>query len=117
MKRKLTVIESSVLEFIPRGMSNRKNLTDISKLIDLDVRSIQGVINRLISYGVPIVASRSHNKSGVYIATSQEEVVSGVKSIKSQIEEMKIRVYNVENADLDKWPSLVETSHQVKLEV
>lgn len=90
MARVLSVIESSVLNLVPQGMDNRRNLKEIASLIDLDVRSVQEIINRLISYGVPICAFRGNNQSGVYIPTSQEELRLGTRAVKSQIKEMMI---------------------------
>lgn len=117
MARVLSVIESSVLNLVPQGMDNRRNLKEIASLIDLDVRSIQEIINRLISYGVPICAFRGNNQSGVYIPTNQEELRLGTRAVKSQIKEMMIRVDRVENADLINWKSAVVTTRQSELEV
>lgn len=122
MKTKLSSLETKVLNLIPKGMDNRKNLKDISLLVHvngkpLSIRRTQDIINSLTNYGIPICSSRSHDKSGVYIAETKDEVILGVRSLKKQADEMKIRAKNVENADLDNWPLMIDKTYQVQLEV
>lgn len=110
----LSVIETAVLESIPRGYENRQPLKKLCSLLDLDERSIQSVISRLTAKGVPICSSRGID-SGVYIPLTEEEREKGLRSIKSQAKEMGKRIIAVSNADLDHWHEGIYYTYQSSL--
>lgn len=116
-KKQLSVIESSVYELLPRGRENRKSIKSICKLIDLDERSVQSIINRLIiSHNIPIVADR-RGEGGVFIPLTEEERRVALISIKRQVAEMQKRVEAVENIDLDNWDKNLIHAYQGRLGV
>ncbi len=104
---------------IPRGENKKLPLKQISKGVGLDERSIQSVINRLITvYGVPICASRGiHSDNGFYIPITEKERSEGLKSIKMQTINMKERINSVETANLNTWDEDLIYQTQEKLEV
>ncbi|MGX6979139.1 DNA-binding protein [Vagococcus elongatus] len=106
----LSVIEKAVLSMIPHGKNNRKPLKEISAGIDLDTRSIQSIINRLVMvYHIPICALRE--TGGVYIPLTEEERQEGLKGLKSQASDMNRRIEIVESVDLNK--RVMETEREV----
>ena len=118
-KKELSVIETAVLGLIPRGREKRITLKDMMKSIDLDERTLQLVISRLVfSYGIPICATREKNiGSGVYIPLSEKERKEGLQSIKAQTKSMTERIEIVESADLSSWNKGLTYNYQSKLEV
>lgn len=102
-KIKLSLLERSVLNAIPKGMEQRKSLTDISYAVGLDKRSLQAIINRLTIYGVPVCSVRFDSHSGVFIPKDDQERNRGLTAIKSQALEMRKRIESVESADLNNW--------------
>lgn len=118
-KKELSVIETAVLELIPRGREKRITLKDMMKAIDLDERTLQSVISRLVfSYGIPICATREKfNGSGIYIPLSEKERREGLVSIKAQTQSMTERINIVESADLSNWNKGLTYNRQEELEV
>lgn len=102
-KIELTIIQAAVLELIPRGDENPAKLIDLSKRIGLNVREIQAVVNVLAKKGIPIVANRSGEHTGIFIATNEAERVSGLLPMHSQVKDMAERIAAVESADLKRW--------------
>lgn len=117
MKKELSVIETSILELIPRGREKRITLKDMMKAIDLDERTLQSVISRLVfSYGIPICATREKfNGSGIYIPLSEKERREGLVSIKAQTQSMTERINIVESANLNTWNKGLTYNYQDKL--
>lgn len=116
-KYQLSVIETSVLELIPVGIERKTSLTEISRLIDLDQRSVQATINGLIRKNVPIVAVRGAIEGGIFIATTDEEREMGLRSLVSQANEMLNRAELVRRCDLSTWENKVSSSYQDQLGV
>ena len=118
-KKELSVIETAVLELIPKKRKKRITLKDMMKAIDLDERTLQSVISRLVfSYGIPICATREKfNGSGIYIPLSEKERRDGLVSIKAQTQSMTERINIVESANLNTWNKDLIYNHQDKLEV
>ncbi|NKC66720.1 hypothetical protein [Vagococcus fluvialis] len=118
-KKELSVIETAVLELISRGREKRITLKDMMKTIDLDERTLQSVISRLVfSYGIPICATREKfNGSGIYIPSSEKERRDGLVSIKAQTQSMTERINIVESADLNNWTKDLVYNYQEKMEV
>lgn len=101
----LTVIESAVLDLIPSGTQRKIAIKEVSRLVDLDERSIYEVINTLRKKGIPICAQRSGKPSqrGYYIATSDLERNEGISSYKSQIADMQRLIGYIEQSDVNGW--------------
>lgn len=116
-KKELSVIETAVLELIPRGREKRITLKDMMKAIDLDERTLQAVISRLVfSYGIPICATREKFiGSGIYIPLTEKERIEGLISIKAQTQSMTDRIEIVESADLKNWNKGLTYNYQEKL--
>lgn len=68
----LSIIERAVAELLPIGGARKINITDITKLVDLDRREVYAVIQSLRSKGVPIVATRG-KEGGIFVATNESE--------------------------------------------
>lgn len=119
IKKELSVIDTAVLELIPRGKVNRTTLSNMMKVIDLDERTIQAVISRLVfSHGIPICATREKNSgSGVYIPLNDQERIDGLQNIKAQTQSMTERIKIVESADLKNWNKNLNLKYQESLEV
>lgn len=116
-KKELSVIETAVLELIPRGREKRITLENIMKAIDLDKRTLQAVISRLVfSYGIPICATREKfDGSGIYIPLTNKERIEGLISIKAQTQSMTDRIAIVESANLKTWNKDLTYNYQSQL--
>lgn len=104
--KQLSMIEQSVLNALPHGSENPISTTDVCKLTDLKVRVVREIISVLVNrYGVPIVALRSGEHTGLFIATTEAERNLGIASYETQINSMGIRLRAIQEADLDNWES------------
>lgn len=105
--QELTIIEQSVLDLIPRGGAVKRSASEIASLVGLERRDIQAVVNRLVKKGVPIVAKRDgrYIERGYYIATTEQERIEGLYSLKRQQIDTEERIRLVEQADLENWSS------------
>lgn len=103
--KQLSIIETGVLDLIPRGSETKISIDYISQMTSLDERSIYEVISRLRTKGIPICAKRNGPKQdrGYYIARTIEERNEGLAAYKSQILDMQKMVRQVESADLNSW--------------
>lgn len=99
----LTTIESDVLDLLPVGNERKMPLKDISKLLNVNERTIYQVISNLVKKGVPIVASRNGHERGYYIATNTEELAEGTQAYKEQAKDMVDRIGCLYKIDLNKW--------------
>ncbi|MHC5269281.1 hypothetical protein ACYSNO_08890 [Enterococcus sp. LJL98] len=108
--KELTIIEEAVIQLLPEGATRKITTKEISKLIDLDERSVFEVIRCLIKKGVPIVAIRNgkYEDRGLYIATTNEERSTGLHALKEQTNDMALRIKQVESADLKHWKNNLE---------
>lgn len=106
----LTIIESAVLDLIPSGTQRKIAIKEVSRLVDLDERSIYEVINSLRKKGIPICAQRSGEPThrGYYIATSDEERKEGLSAYKSQVADMQALIDHIEGADVAGWMNKVK---------
>lgn len=106
----LTIIESAVLDLFPSGTQRKIAIKEVSRLVDLDERSIYEVINSLRKKGIPICAQRSGDLThrGYYIATSDEERKEGLSAYKSQVADMQSLIDHIEGADVAGWMNKVK---------
>lgn len=116
-KYQLSIIETAVFELIPQGIEKKTSLSEIGKLVDIDIRSLQATILTLIKKGIPIVAIRGSVEGGIFIATTDEEREIGLKSLVSQANEMLYRAQLVRKCDLSTWKNKVSSSYQDQLGV
>lgn len=101
----LSIIEQAVLKLIPLGNERKISILEIGTLIDLDERSIYGIVNGLRKKGVPVCAQRNGipKERGYYIATNEEERVDGLAAYKAQVRDMQGLINDIENANLETW--------------
>lgn len=101
---KLPMIEQNVLNAIPVGGESPASTEDIGRLTGLTIRAVRESMSNLVNvYGVPIVALRSGQHKGVFIATTEEERQIGITGYEHQINSMSIRLTAIQNADLVNW--------------
>lgn len=105
---KLSGIEWTVLNCIPKGAGNPITTNDLCKLTGLDTREVRQAVSILINrHGVPIVANRSGNR-GMFIATNEAERTDGLAAFANQVSNMAIRIDAIRNADLEHWQDNLE---------
>ncbi|MGX6962382.1 hypothetical protein [Vagococcus xieshaowenii] len=115
MEKELNVIETSVLNLIPKGIGSRRTLAYIRDVSGYNIRQIQSAINRLILvHNVPICATRTGD--GIFIPQTEEEREIGLRSFKSQIKEMIKRAQAVEDANLKTWDKEIHLQYQITLD-
>lgn len=107
--KELSIIESSVLNLIPRGDVIKITASEIAESIGLDRREVFSVIVSLIYKGVPIVAQRGVHK-GYYIATTEQERLNGLIPLKNQLANTQSHIEHVEKADLKNWHKTIKVS-------
>lgn len=100
----LSIIERAVAELLPIGGERKINITDITKLVDLDRREVYAVIQSLRSKGVPIVATRG-KEGGIFVAATNESERLHPLRMQHMTTEETIR--NIEQADLESWKKLL----------
>lgn len=101
---KLPMIEQDVLHAISIGGESPTSTDDIRKLTGLTTRAVRESISNLVNvYGVPIVALRSGQHKGIFIATNEDERQIGITGYEHQINSMNIRLTAIQNADLVNW--------------
>lgn len=103
----LSIIERAVAELLPIGGERKINITDITKLVDLDRREVYAVIQSLRSKGVPIVATRG-KEGGIFVAaTNESERLQGLHPLRMQHMTTEETIRNIEQADLESWKKLL----------
>ncbi|AKP63734.1 hypothetical protein FC99_GL000536 [Levilactobacillus koreensis JCM 16448] len=101
---KPSMIEQDVLNAIPVGGESPASTDDIGKLTGLTIRAVRESISNLVNvHGVPIVALRSGQHKGIFIATNEDERQIGITGYEHQINSMNIRLTAIQNADLVNW--------------
>lgn len=102
----LSIIEKTVAGLLPVGGERKINITDITKLVDLNSREVYAVIQSLRSKGVPIVATRG-KEGGLFIATTESERLQGLQPLRMQHMTTEETIRNIERADLESWKKLL----------
>lgn len=89
-----------LLACIPKGDAAPIKIVDLSKLLNIEERTIHAMISSLINdYKIPICSRRTLN-AGIFIPLTDEQRAYGLVSIKSNVNNLNKRVLTVENADL-----------------
>jgi len=109
----LSIIETHILELIPRGAGSKAKVSYISSLVGLSSREVKSVILSLRKKGVPIVALRGID-SGMFIATNETEREMGLRAFKSQQQSMESTIKYIEKADLVNWKHKIYRQKQEK---
>lgn len=104
----LTTLESDVLDLIPVGNERKMPLKDIGTLLGIDERKIYIVVSSLVKKGVPVVAIRSGEDRGYYIATNEQESLDGTQAYKEQIRDMQERINYLYRIDLPNWENNIK---------
>ena len=100
-KIQLTETQEKLLRSIPKGNERIITTKELSQLTGLETRAIRDNIQRLIVlYGFPIIGIRSQNRAGYYIATTESDILSGVRSLDKQVKEEQKRITALLYADL-----------------
>lgn len=108
--------ETRVLEMIPRGMYQAKPVSEIADVLEMDVRSVHGVIADLcIKYYIPIVSTRSAERKGVFIAVTEEEKLRALAEFESQVQENQKRINAVKKANVKEWQQNIVYHYQTEL--
>jgi len=100
--KKLNAKEKQVLDLIPKD-DRRLPISEITKLTGIAKRDLYDIIERLRSYGVPIVASRNSHRYGYYIASNKAELNEGIVPYKRQAQKMNMTINFLEKADTKNW--------------
>lgn len=100
---KLTAKEKRVLGVLGLGKSQARNVSDLSKVTEMDTRTFNDIIFRLALKGIPIVSNRTGENRGVYIAETEEEKIEGLQFLKAQIKNMTKRVQAVQASNPLTW--------------
>ena len=82
-----------VYEMIPLGIDNPIPARQIMETVGVSRRNLAEMIQSLIYfYNVPVVAFRQKNKFGYAIATNNEELQRGIKSLQNNNNQMQHRI-------------------------
>ncbi|WP_203650641.1 hypothetical protein [Secundilactobacillus yichangensis] len=103
--RKLTEMDKSILRMLHSGADNKTSKDKLMGGTGLSLRQVQDSIAVLRDYGIPIMASRTPNDSGYYIATSQEELEHGIAQYKKQVATSEKSIATLERIDMQHYLS------------
>ncbi|MRI80715.1 hypothetical protein GIY11_01535 [Aerococcaceae bacterium DSM 109653] len=97
----MNYMQKRLFGLIPRGDERLVTLADLANILEIDVRSVQLMVNQLvIKFGIPICSYRDKFRSGLFIAITDEQRLDGLITFKEQVKNMNMRIGSVENADL-----------------
>lgn len=98
----MTDSQKRVFMLLPIGLDKLISKQEIEDILELDERTIMGIIEILIlKYNIPIGSFRNSDNFGYFIATNEKEKDIGTYSLTQQINTMKKRAERVKNADLN----------------
>lgn len=81
----------------------------LSRGLPITERGARDILRRLaIKYSIPITGLRNKATNGVFIATTQTELLEGVTSLINQISEEQKRVTALANSDPEKSRELIK---------
>lgn len=101
--------EKELLRRLGLGKENAKTTKEIIKGLPITERGARDILRRLaIKYNIPITGLRNKDVNGVFIATTQPELLEGLTSLINQISEEQNRVTALANSDHEKSRELVK---------
>lgn len=101
--------EKHLLRRLGLGKENAKTTREIIRGLPITERGARDILRRLaIKYSIPITGLRNRGMNGVFIATTQAELLEGVTSLINQISEEQKRVTALANSDPEKARELIK---------
>lgn len=101
--------EKELLRRLGLGKENAKTTREIIRGLPITERGARDILRRLaIKYSIPITGLRNRGMNGVFIATTQTELLEGVTSLINQISEEQKRVTALANSDPEKSRELIK---------
>lgn len=101
--------EKELLRRLPIGEENAKTTKELLNGLNLSVRGARGIISRFASeHKLSVGGLRNKDVNGVFIATTQPELLEGLTSLINQISEEQNRVTALANSDPEKSRELVK---------
>lgn len=101
--------EKELLRRLGLGKENAKTTREIIRGLPITERGARDIIRRLaIKYSIPITGLRNRGINGVFIATTQAELLEGVTSLINQISEEQKRVTALANSKPEKARELIK---------
>ncbi|WP_447584383.1 hypothetical protein ACQ1P6_08560 [Streptococcus pasteurianus] len=101
--------EKELLRRLGLGKENAKPTKEIIKGLPITERGARDILRRLaIKYSISITGLRNRDVNGVFIATTQAELLEGLTSLINQISEEQNRVTALANSAPEKSRELVK---------
>lgn len=101
--------EKELLRRFGLGKESAKTTKEIIKGLPITERGARDILRRLaIKYNISITGSRNRDVNGVFIATTQAELLEGLTSLINQISEEQNRVTALANSNPEKSRELVK---------
>lgn len=101
--------EKELLRRLGLGKENAKTTREIIRGLPITERGARDILRRLaIKYSIPITGLRNRGINGVFIATTQAELLEGVTSLINQISEEQKRVTALANSKPEKARELIK---------
>jgi len=101
--------EKELLRRLGLGKENAKTTKEIIRGLPITERGARDILRRLaIKYSISITGLRNRDVNGVFIATTQAELLEGLTSLINQISEEQNRVTALANSDPEKSRKLVK---------
>lgn len=105
----LPVNYKRVLRQIKVGAGNPTTGAEIALTLKLDERTVQKIINRLVTYyEVPIIGVRHGFNRGYFIPEDKAELLDGAKSFYNQLQDEQKRLNVLMNAEPEEYKQLVK---------
>lgn len=80
--------EKKVIAAIPEGAEHPRSMKEVSRLVNLDTRTVRAIVHDLNVKGYPIGAS-CHQPAGYFWATSDDELELALRPLASQTREIQ----------------------------
>ncbi|AQP43386.1 phage protein [Streptococcus gallolyticus] len=101
--------EKELLRRLGLGKENAKTTKEIINGLPITERGARDILRRLaIRYSISITGLRNRDVNGVFIATTQAELLEGLTSLINQISEEQNRVTALANSNPEKSRELVK---------
>lgn len=101
--------EKELLRRLGLGKENAKTTREVIRGLPITERGARDILRRLaIKYSIPITGLRNRGINGVFIATTQAELLEGVTSLINQISEEQKRVTALANSKPEKARELIK---------